>query len=454
MKISLLLLPFVVVFNAVSLSATGDEMGQPITLSVSDQPAQKLDGFGCSMVDLSKSKMPDSARKELFDLVFGDLKMNVLRLWVGSDEHRTVERMKGEFYRQYVDSGVIGEAHKRGVTTLLLAPARGEKAPTEPMSEYARKLADFIEAVRSERKIEIHVTGVANEPGGFTSKQFVEAIKALREELNTRNLKDVAIIGPESASADGASLALIADIKKDSEAWSALSGIATHSYNMAATPEFPEMITGTGKHYWMTEASDNGHENEDDADFAASISGRFLNDLNHGVTHWIYFIGFFDSEDVTRDHDNATKLLVYDFKQQRIYRHLKYDWFRQLRVAFPNGTQVYPLKGQPGGDLAFTYGQKPYLNAAAGKRPEGGWSLGLVNLSGVKPTTAISKWHPATTIKVTWQVAPLADVGAVTFKIYRSDVTQRFVSAGEATMTKGTLTFVSQPGEQITFLSR
>jgi hypothetical protein len=33
---------------------------------------------------------------------------------------------KAAFYRTYVDSGVIADAQKRGVTTLLLAPARGE----------------------------------------------------------------------------------------------------------------------------------------------------------------------------------------------------------------------------------------------------------------------------------------------------------------------------------------
>ncbi len=172
------------------------------------------------------------------------------------------------------------------------------------------------------------------------------------------------------------------------------------------------------------------------------------------MTHWVYFIGFHESPDVTKDRDNATKFMVYDFKQRRIFRHLKYDWFRQLRAAFPNGSRIYPLKAQPGGDLVYSYGQKPYLNAAIAQRPDGGWSLGMINLSGVKPNTSISQWYPATALNVTWQTTPLAGDEAVIFNIFCSDVTRRFVSAGKATMTKGNLTLVLQPGELVTLIGK
>lgn len=434
--------------------AHGEAPGRSISLIVANEPAQTLEGFGCSMVDRSQTKMPGWARAELFDQVFRDLQMNVLRLWVEADHNRTAAQMRDEFCRTYVDSGVIAEAQKRGVTTLLLAPARGENPPAEPMPEYARKLAEFIRGLKTERGIRISVTGIANEPGGFNPSQVAEAVRVLRQELDGRGLRDVQIIAPEWASADGAALRCIAGIKADPAAWAALLGIATHSYNMAATPDFSEIIAGTGKQYWMTEAADNGNENEADANLAASISARFLNDLNHGVTHWVYFIGFHDSPDVSKDADNATKLLVYDLKQQRIFRHLKYDWFRQLRSAFPNGSRIYPLKAQPGGDLVYGYGQKPWLNALAARRADGVWSLGMVNLSGLVPNTDISKWHPATALSVTWEVKPLAGAGTITFDIFHSDGAQRFVRAGRATITNGMLTLAVQPGELITLTAR
>ena len=158
-------------------AAVGQTTTRSVTLTVSNQPRQTLDGFGCSMVDLSRSKMPNSARSEMFDRVFGDLHMNVLRLWAGADTNCTVAQVKATFYRTYADTGVIADAQKRGVTTLLLAPARSEKPPSEPMPEYARKLAEFIQGVKSERGIRINVTGIANEPSGFKPDQMAEAVR-------------------------------------------------------------------------------------------------------------------------------------------------------------------------------------------------------------------------------------------------------------------------------------
>jgi hypothetical protein len=320
------------------------------------------------------------------------------------------------------------------------------------MSEYASKLAEFIQDVKAERGIKIDVTGIANEPAGFKPDQMAEAVRLLRQQLDARKLKEVGIIAPEAASADDRALQCIAGIKADPAAWAALRGIATHSYNMAATPDFPKIIVGAGKQYWMTEASDNGNERELDANLAASTAARFLNDLNCGVTHWLYFIGFYDSPDLTRDEDNATKLMVYDRQQQRIFRPLKYDWLRQLRAAFPNGSRIYPVKAKPGGDLVFSYGQKPFLNAVAAKRPDGSWSLAMVNLTSVEPDTSISTWHPPTLLNVRWEVPPLAGHAAVTLNIYRSDAARRFVPDGHAVMTNGAITLDLRPSELVTLI--
>jgi hypothetical protein len=424
-----------------------------ITLTVATEPRQILTGFGCSLGDLSQTNIPEAARAEMFERVFRDLGTNVLRLWVPSGVDDSVEHMQAEFSARYVDSGVIADAQKCEVTTLLLAPARGKHPPTETMSEYARKLADFIQAIRDKRGIRINVTGIANEPSGFMPEQLAEVVRLLRDELDARGLQDVAIIAPEWATPDRKALRVIASIRADPAAWAALRGIATHSYNMAATPSFAAAIAGTDKQYWMTEASANGNEGPADANRAASICARFLNDINIGVTHWIFFIGFGVSPDVSKDRDNATKFMVFDLKTGAIFTHLKYHWFRQLREAFPNGSQIYPLTAKPGGDLVFTYGQKPYLNAAAARRPDGSWSLAAVNLTGVEPDTSIAKWHAASALEVTWNVPALEDVGEVTFGVFRSTAEQSFRPDGSVVMQHGQLTISIQPRELVTLQS-
>jgi hypothetical protein len=92
----------------------------------------------------------------------------------------------------------------------------------------------------------------------------VALVKHLRRELDKRGLQSVQIIAPEHASADGVLNEQVDALKNDAAAWSALDGIASHSYNMAASGEIARRITGPDdrnlKEYWMTEASDNGPE--------------------------------------------------------------------------------------------------------------------------------------------------------------------------------------------------
>ena len=63
----------------------------------------------------------------------------------------------------------------------------------------------------------------------------------------------------------------------------------------------------------------------------------------------------------------------------------------------------------------------------------GGWANHIQdNLTGVKRDSTISKWHPATPSKVR-------------LKIYRFNVTRRFVPNGEAAMTDGMFDLSFQP---------
>jgi hypothetical protein len=142
--------------------------------------------------------------------------------------------------------------------------------------------------------------------------------------------------------------------------------------------------------------------------------------------------------------------MIYDRRQQRIVPHLKYDWFRQLRAAFPNGARIHPLRAEPGAALVYSYGKKPALNAAAVERPDGGRSLGVVNLTGIEPSTEIAQFQPATRLAVTWKVPALAAIHELTFAVSRSSATERFVRADQVEMRAGKLTVEIAPRELLT----
>jgi len=421
-----------------------------VVLTVEPEPAQTLLGFGTSLVTELNS-LPEGVLPDFSKRVFGDLKMNVVRIWAPSGEKETVETMLATFARRYLDSGRLELAKQQGVTTNLLAPARGEAAPAEPMTEYGRKLAEFILQLKVRHQIPIHVTGLANEPEQFSARQVVDGIKALRMELDQRGLQDVGIVAPERANNDRSTLEMIEAICADAVALKSLRGLATHSYSMAANTPIASAITGVNKEFWITEAGNTGHEEPGDTRRAASLAARFLNDLNHRVTHWIHFIAYADSSDLSLDKDNATKLLVFDRKTGTVFESLQYTYLRMLRVAFPTGCEVYPVTAEPGGDLVNSHGQKPRLNAAASRLPDGRWSFAVVNLTGLT-STPTATYDAAATLRVKIQLPAAESRLSKTFHRWRSDAEKKIVDEGKKSYSDGEIAADLRPQELMIFL--
>lgn len=425
---------------------------QVITLTAAKEPAQTLLGFGTSLIT-ELEPLPDGVMPDFTKRVFGDLTMNIVRLWAPSGEKETVETMLATFARRYVTSGRLDLVQKQGVTTHLLAPARGEEPPAEPVADYARKLAEFILQLRKQHQVTIHVTGIANEPAGFTPQQIAECVRVLRAELDARGLQSVGIIAPEHANNDRSALAMIEAITADPVALRAVRGLSTHSYSMAANPLIADAVTAAKKEFWITEAGNTGHEDAGDTGRAASLAARFLNDLNHQVTHWLHFIAYGDSGNLALDKDNATKLLVFDRKTSTVFESLQYSYLRMLRVAFPTGCKVYPLTANPGGDLLNSHGQKPPLNAAMAKLPDGRWSLAVVNLTGLAQTPTAT-YHPASTLRVKFQLPAAESRLNKTFQHWHSDPEKKIVDAGRLPMSNGTLEIELPPQELMIFLEQ
>ena len=425
----------------------------PYILTVNSGALQTLKGWGASQDDSTAeiNTLPAAAVSQMEDEVYRDLRFNCLRLWVASNPPATVASMKAEFYDRFVTTGVLSAIQSRGVSTLLLAPAYGNSAPTEAMSDYAGRIAEFILEIKQEKGVQINVTGVANEPN-FTPDQMRDAVKYLRQGLDSRGLSDVTIIAPESANNDGTAQSIITGIKSDSVAWAGLRGIATHSYNMAASTAIASTVSGANKEFWITEAGSDNPELAVDDGHAATIGARFLNDMNHMVDHWFWFIGWGSSNNLAGNGDAAT-LIIYDRKAGSVFHNLKYYYLKQLAWTFDLGAQFRSCTSATEGSMLYTYGQKPAINATAAQNPDGSWSVAVVNDTGVAYTPGITAYYPAASYAVTITINELANAGAMRFQIHRSSASEKNADEGTYVANNGVLTFNIAPKELVTLRS-
>jgi len=439
----------------------------PVTITVQPGARQAFGGFGASGLNFGHEyqTLTLAQRQIVSGRLWRGLKFKTLRLWFNADQYAPAPAAHdlSQFRGNYVDSGLIADARRNGVTTLLLAPdglppymaeksaagssdtgmalKEGEAAP------YADLLADFLRRLKQETGVVPDVTGLQNEPNDrerFTPAQLAAVVKRLRADLDAQGMARVKIIAPENASADGSLYAQLDALRADPAAWAALSGIASHSYNMAATAEAARYVVGTGKTYWMTEASDNGPEAPGDAQRAASLASRFLSDMNHRVTDWVHFVGF----EVPDPHDNATRILAYTPRPFAVTTFQKYYYYEQLSGTFDVGAVFRASLSGAEGDMTYTYGKKPALTAAAALNPDGTWGIGLSNFTSPtftdaddpKDFAAHNGGHAARTFAVTVRVPELARVKALKFAVRRSNSGVNDAPAGTVVMRGGVVT--------------
>ncbi len=435
----------------------------PATVTITVQPGarQTFQGFGASALNFGHEyqALPRAQRQTLSRMLWHDLRFTTLRVWLNTDKYAPVPGAHDmtEFRGCYVDSGLIADARAHGVTTLLLAPDHVPASMTEKSAQgsaetglalkpsatdaYADLLADFIGRLKRETGIVPTATGVQNEPNDqerFTPAQVVEVVKRLRADLDAQDLSRVQIIAPEQANVDGGFYETARALKADPVAWRALAGLASHSYSSGTTPESAALVANTGKSYWMTEASANGPEAPGDTEKAASLASRFLNDMNHRVTHWVHFVGF----EVPDPNDNATRIFAYTPRPFTITKFLKYDYYRQLSQAFDVGAVFRQSQSSLDGDMTWTFGRKPHLSAASARNPDGTWAVGLSNYTSDAFPAATqaekdNSGFPAQTYAVTVRIPELAQSGAVRFAVQRSGSRTSNAPAGIVVMQNG-----------------
>ena len=429
------------------LAATLAAGPTPVTITADPTPRQRFAGLGCSLVTDDRApsaiaKLAPFQRQVPHQLLWGEARLRILRVWFDPTKYAPTAggpRDAGYFVHAYLDTHRLADARAAGMTTLLLAPDRvpdyfgdGRGGMTDAgVVGYADLIADFL-ADMDRRGVRFEATGVLNEPNDRpvkpTDVQWPALVKRLRAALDARHLQHVSIVAPESTNCDDTALRTVDALRADPAAWAAVGGVATHSYNMAATPAMADRLDG--KPYWVTEAGGlfDGEESPGDAVQAASVAARFLNDVNHGVTHWVYFIGY----ELADPHGDSDRMLV--TRDDQVQIQLKYHHLRQLSAAFDVGAVLRRCSSSLDGPMTYTYGPKPRVTAAVGRNPDGSWAIGLCDytsdrLAGPTADAALANpkranvaaigGRPAEAFTVTVRVPELAESGDMTFHVRR-----------------------------------
>ena len=368
------------------LPVRAQEKPLPVTITTQSGPRQTFRGLGASLFPWTPAatyngQLTRAQQRQITRLLWHDARLRSVRLWIHVED-------PVDFYVDgWIGTNKLPDAIAAGATDLILAP---DHVPADmgdghglikdaEIPHYAALLAGFIKVFRDRTGILINYAAVLNEPNDrpvkFSDAQWPVMIREYRRALDERGLTSVRIVAPESANCGGDAYAVVDAIHADPRAWKALSGIATHSYNNAATEDMAGRAAG--KQYWITEAGGtfDGDENAHDALQAASIASRFLNDVNHRVTNWQFFIGYEQAD----PHGNTGRILKYDVAPYRLTVLQKYYYLQQLGQAFDVGAVFRHSLSSLDGEMTYTYGKKPRVNAAVAKNPDGCWAIGVSN---------------------------------------------------------------------------
>ena len=451
---------------------------KPASLTITVQPGarQTFAGLGASLFRFTPSadynrQLTRAQQRALPRLLWHDARFRSVRLWIHPDDFLPAPdaRNIAPYLDGWMNTHKLPDTLAAGATRLNLAPdnipaamgdGHGLIRDTE-IANYAALLAGFVRVFRDQTGILINYTAVLNEPNDrpvkLSDSQWPVMIKALRRALDVRGLTAVRIIAPESANCGADAYAVVDSIKADAEAWRDLKGVATHSYNNAAREEMAQRAVG--REYWITEAGGITDADEDAHDGlqAASIASRFLNDVNHRVTDWQFFIGYEQAD----PHGNTGRIIKYDPAPYKPTILQKYYSLKQLAEAFDVGAAFRHSRSSLDGEMNYTYGKKPRVNAAAARNPDGTWGIGLSNYT--SPTfrdaddphdfALHNSGYAAQAFQVTVRVPELAKRGAVRFVVRRSTATVGDRPGGFVLMHNGVVTVPLLPLELITLRS-
>jgi O-glycosyl hydrolase len=415
-----------------------------VTISVPGDKQQTFDGFGASVMGASDFlAITQQQHDQLAELVWKDLKFNTMRLWFYTwslrekygPDHK-------EFQNRYVRTNNITTAQKYGMNTLFFCgdgfppkwTVKDQNGHTvidqKYLKDYVEILVDVVDKARKVDGIKIGYVGLQNEPGAhdpFRPQDFPPAVKALRQSLDQRDLKDVKIVAPEMADAGPNFFRVLELMQADKQAWDALDVISAHSYGVASGPRLAQLVKNTGKQLWMTESS---NAPPDDVRAACVSAGLCLNDLNHMAKRWLWFIAY-AHQGKGRDR-NGPRLIAFEKNPFKCQVLKKYYYFQAISHTFDVGAVFRKPVSSLDSDMHWKgkSAPPPHVTASVARNPDGTWGIALINytIGPNSPSATHDDWpwprrpgHPLQNFDVTIKIDELVNSGNLKFDVHRAN---------------------------------
>ncbi len=401
--------------------------------------------------------LSEARKARLAALLYSDAHIDTLRVWASLE---SISRKAGEvdvsrFVNGYVKSGFIKYARDTGMKRLLLAPggipqymlakdpspaAAGQRPLTDDgIKQYAALIAGILHELKLKHNVDFHMTGIANECCAITIPQWPRVIRELRKDLDAYGLRSVKITAVEWPNNDGWAFDRIRSIQNDPAAWPSLDAISTHSYAMPATEDFyRQFCLKQPREFWITETECSGPK---PVDCGKDLAGHMINDLNHGVTCWMYH-----EIALNCSPDNPANLVGYDFKASDASWLIvppKYHYYKQLSSALPAGTVLRQASSNETQDMRYP-GSATKYTACGGRTADGSWAMAVVNLTPV---------NGGTTVTVQLAVEELAAAAQLVMKATHSGNGKNNEPAADVVFRHGVTTVTLEPDELLTLRS-
>jgi len=299
------------------------------------------------------------------------------------------------FVNSYFTVPVVAAAQAAGVTRFILCsnpPTRflatqpsADADGYTPLSssglqDYPLFLADFVAKVKANLGLNFYMITIANEEIHIGVSQWPIVVKNLRQDLDAQGLNNVKIGAVDWPNNDEYAWSRLSSIQNDPTAWSDLDVCTTHNYSSSIYEAFYEQFSqGQGKEFWTTESACSGLT---ETSTAKDLGGHIMNDLNHGISCWLYFIDALNVPGYSPEGDYPSSLVGFDPTQPAnsiISLVPKYYYYKQIATSFPVGCSMRRIWGSTVGDAWYPGFSTPVALTTGGKNADGSWSIAVLN---------------------------------------------------------------------------